>query len=40
MREEALDLSGYKEKIPPVNKGALAWEKELIFTAEHSGVKR
>lgn len=24
-------LKGYKEKIPPVNKGMLTWEKELIF---------
>jgi putative redox protein len=24
-------LGGYKEKIPPVNKGTLTWEKELIF---------
>jgi len=24
-------LSGYKEKIPPVNRGTLTWEKELIF---------
>ncbi len=24
-------LKGYKEKIPPANKGTLAWEKELIF---------
>lgn len=24
-------LQGYKEKIPPVNKGSLTWEKELIF---------
>ncbi len=24
-------LKGYKEKIPPVNKGSLAWDKELIF---------
>ena len=24
-------LTGYKEKIPPVNKGTLTWEKELIF---------
>jgi putative redox protein len=29
--KETLDLSGYKEKIPPVNKGTLTWEKELIF---------
>ncbi|MDP3259063.1 MAG: OsmC family protein, partial [Thermodesulfovibrionales bacterium] len=29
--KEALDLSGYKEKIPPINKGVLKWEKELIF---------
>ena len=29
--KETLDLAGYKEKIPPVNKGALTWEKELIF---------
>ena len=30
---EKLDksLAGYKEKIPPVNKGTLTWEKELIF---------
>ncbi len=30
---EKLDesLTGYKEKIPPVNKGTLTWEKELIF---------
>jgi putative redox protein len=30
---EALDesLTGYKEKVPPVNKGTLTWEKELIF---------
>jgi len=31
MEKEVLDLRGYKEKIPPVNKGTLAWEKELIF---------
>lgn len=24
-------LTGYKEKIPPVNKGTLTWEKDLIF---------
>jgi putative redox protein len=24
-------LEGYKEKIPPVNKSTLIWEKELIF---------
>ncbi len=24
-------LKGYKEKIPPVNKSTLTWEKELIF---------
>ena len=24
-------LTGYKEKIPPFNKGTLTWEKELIF---------
>ena len=24
-------LQGYKEKIPPVNKGSLTWERELIF---------
>lgn len=24
-------LTGYKEKIPPMNKGTLTWEKELIF---------
>lgn len=24
-------LAGYKEKIPPVNKGTLTWERELIF---------
>ncbi|MEW6108652.1 MAG: OsmC family protein [Nitrospirota bacterium] len=24
-------LGGYKEKIPPVNKGSLTWERELIF---------
>lgn len=24
-------LTGYKEKIPPVNKGTLTWDKELIF---------
>jgi len=24
-------LQGYKEKIPPENKGTLTWEKELIF---------
>ncbi len=24
-------LGGYKEKIPPVNKGVLTWERELIF---------
>jgi putative redox protein len=30
---EKLDesLTGYKAKIPPVNKGTLTWEKELIF---------
>ncbi len=30
---EKLDesLTGYKEKIPPFNKGTLTWEKELIF---------
>ena len=27
--EESLD--GYKGKIPPVNKGTLTWEKDLIF---------
>lgn len=31
MEKEVLDLRGYKEKIPPVNKGTLEWEKELIF---------
>ena len=31
MEKETLDLAGYKEKIPSVNKGALTWEKELIF---------
>lgn len=31
MEKETLDLAGYKEKIPPVNKGTLEWEKELIF---------
>lgn len=24
-------LGAYKEKIPPVNKGTLTWEKDLIF---------
>lgn len=24
-------LSGYKEKIPPVNRGTLTWERDLIF---------
>ncbi len=24
-------LQGYKENIPPVNKGMLTWERELIF---------
>ncbi len=24
-------LTGYKEKIPPVNKGTLTWERDLIF---------
>ncbi len=31
MEKENIDLAGYKEKIPLINKGALAWEKELIF---------
>lgn len=26
-------LQGYKQKIAPVNKGSLVWEKELIFHA-------
>lgn len=33
-REEELleqELKGYKEKISPVNKGTLTWERELIF---------
>lgn len=25
------ELKGYKEKITPVNKGTLTWERELIF---------
>ncbi len=25
------ELKGYKEKITPVNKGVLTWERELIF---------
>jgi len=29
--KDVIDLAGYKEKIPPVNKGTLTWEKELIF---------
>lgn len=34
--EQAIDsleksLDGYKGNIPPVNKGSLTWEKELIF---------
>ncbi|GAB4406092.1 MAG: OsmC family protein [Thermodesulfovibrionales bacterium] len=35
MEREAEELEesliGYKEKIPPVNKGTLTWEKDLIF---------
>ncbi len=27
------NLKGYKEKIAPVNKGSLTWEKDLIFHA-------
>lgn len=33
MEKEALDLSGYKEKIPHVNKGTLILDRDLIFVA-------
>ncbi|MEK6693667.1 MAG: OsmC family protein [Nitrospirota bacterium] len=32
-QEETIDLSGYKEAIPPVNKGTLTLDRELIFVA-------
>ncbi len=31
--KEAIDLAGYKEKIPHVNKGTLTLDKDLIFVA-------
>lgn len=30
---ETLDLKGYKETIPPVNKGTLTLDRDLIFVA-------
>ncbi len=36
---EGLDLAGYKEKVPPVNKGFLTWEKDLVFTARIRGYQ-
>jgi putative redox protein len=30
---ETLDLKGYKEAIPPVNKGTLTLDRDLIFVA-------
>ena len=30
---ETLDLTGYKETIPPVNKGTLTLDRDLIFVA-------
>ncbi|MCG2709106.1 MAG: OsmC family protein, partial [Thermodesulfovibrionales bacterium] len=39
MEKETLDLAGYKEKIPPVNKGFLTWEKDLVFTARIRGYQ-
>jgi putative redox protein len=30
-------LKGYKEKVPIISKGFLAWEKDLIFTARMPG---
>lgn len=32
-QEETIDLAGYKETIPPVNKGTLTLDRELIFVA-------
>ncbi|MBI4684608.1 MAG: OsmC family protein [Nitrospirae bacterium] len=31
--KESLDLAGYKEKTPPVNKGTLTLDRDLIFVA-------
>ncbi len=30
-------LKGYKEKVPIISKGFLAWEKDLVFTARMPG---
>lgn len=32
-------LTGYKEKIPSVNKGFLTWENNLVFTARIRGYQ-
>lgn len=32
-------LAGYKEKAPPIQKGVLTWEKDLVFTSRVRGYQ-